>query len=727
MISSVLVVSSLFAYSGRHEIKQTAKDIYHQIKNRKNLAQLALLAPPERAESPLVIYQGGLQSGWSDWSWTDHQMSSSGSGDSHPVGIRMSVADNKGLYFHHDSIGTDGYGSVVFSVRGHSRLTISTVTNSAFSAHVKISDYAGAKDPAGFVHYTIPLAKFGVSKPGGAIDGLSIQADGMGAQSAVDVDDIALMPDLSVPLAPTSVTVSIVIDTSHATHAISPLIYGMAFAPPDYMTDLKVSVNRWGGNDKTRYNWKLGNADNAARDWGWRNRFASSGNVPMTPGSAADDFVSQNQSGGAETLLTVPTIGWVARDADNGHFSSGVPNQGGPEVPGTDGAISGYNPAENRQITSVKSMPRRPASGADPDAVYQDDWIRHLKAKFGPGNKGGVAFYAMDNEPDLWDTTHTDVHPAQPGYDDILREFLTYADAVKDVDPTAQVTGPVSWGWTGYYYSPLDRGTDNFHTFQDSLDHGGGPFLPWFLAQVHKHDLRLHRRTLDYLDIHYYPQAQNLYSQAADLETGRRRLRSTDSLWNPNYLDESWIGKPVMLIPRMHKWIASNYPGTKLAITEWNFGADSNINGGLAIADVLGIFGVQGLDMANYWAYPPKGSPGYLAFKLYRNPDGSGHGFGDKSVDCSSSNESQVSAFASMDSKTGDLTLICVNKTTRAEAHVPVVIHGYGGAARIVSAWRMDGAHPKIYQDIREIGLHPGSVTLSPHSVTLYRLAQTGK
>ncbi len=64
----------------------------------------------------------------------------------------------------------------------------------------------------------------------------------------------------------------------------------------------------------------------------------------------------------------------------------------------------------------------------------------------------------MDNEPDLWDSTHTDVHPARMGDDDLLRTFLDYAAAVKAVDPDAQVTGPVSWGWTGYEYSPLDRG-----------------------------------------------------------------------------------------------------------------------------------------------------------------------------------------------------------------------------------------------------------------------------
>jgi hypothetical protein len=56
-------------------------------------------------------------------------------------------------------------------------------------------------------------------------------------------------------------------------------------------------------------------------------------------------------------------------------------------------------------------------------------------------------------------------------------------------------------------------------------------------------------------------------------------------------VDESWIGEVVRLIPRMRAWVDAHYPGTKLAITEYNWGALNHINGALAQADVLGIFG----------------------------------------------------------------------------------------------------------------------------------------
>ncbi|MEZ4616921.1 MAG: hypothetical protein R2867_15650 [Caldilineaceae bacterium] len=95
----------------------------------------------------------------------------------------------------------------------------------------------------------------------------------------------------------------------------------------------------------------------------------------------------------------------------------------------------------------------------------------------------------------------------------------------------------------------------------------------------------------------------------------------------------------VRLIPRMREWVVANYPGTKLAITEYNWGALDHINGALAQADVLGIFGREGLDMALLFDSPystdgkfTADGPGAYAFRIYRNYDGVGSKFGETSV-----------------------------------------------------------------------------------------------
>jgi hypothetical protein len=369
----------------------------------------------------------------------------------------------------------------------------------------------------------------------------------------------------------------------------------------------------------------------------------------------------------------------------------GVPLAGGAPVNAESGAIAGYDPTANRAATSVPSFAQRSDSSSDSssggaDNVYQDEWVRHLVDRFGPADAGGVGYYVIDNEPDIWNSTHTDVHPVEMSYDDRLSNFLDYAGAIKDVDPSARVLGPALSGWTGYFYSARDRGPDNFRTHADRRAHGDMAFLPWWLEQIRQHDERTGRRTLDMLDVHYYPQAVGVFAGANDAATHRLRLRSTRALWDPSYVDESWINQPVALIPRLRAWLDQYYPGTPLAINEWNWGADQTMNGALAIADVLGIFGREGVAMAAYWTFPAPGSPGANAFAMYTNYDGQGRGFGDMAVADTSSAPDDVASYASLDSGTGELLVMAINK--RADVALPTTVQvgpGFAPRAQMVS------------------------------------------
>jgi hypothetical protein len=686
--------------------------------------------PVERAAAPIPVYaHGTLSPGWVDWSWATHDLAARDGADGRPH-LRMVAQSWKGVYLHHDPFGTDGYGSLQIAVCGRTAALQVTIATASGSFGVPVPLPANTGD--GWTTRTIPLASFGVPRSGGTIAGVVVQDASGGAdpQTAL-LDDIALLPDPSLPLPPTRATIAVSVDTQSDRHPISPLIYGLAFAPADYLHDLRVPINRWGGNDKSRYNWYFGNAENAARDWRFANRVATSdARVGNTPSSAADAFVQTNRASGADSLLTIPTIGWVAKNSDNNCASDNVPGSGGAPLTTADGAIAGYDPAANRAKTSVPSIAREADASASAVAsgsvVAQDDWVGHLVLTFGPAAHRGVRFYAMDNEPDLWDVTHTDVHPARMGYDDVLANFTSYADAVKTADPSALVTGPVVSGWTAYQFSSLDRGDDNFHTHADRARHDDMPFLLWFLQSVRAHDERAGHRTLDVLDIHYYPQASGVYSPAADPGTQRLRLRTTRSLWDPSYADESWIGEPVRLVPRLREWVDAGYPGTKIGITEWSFGGDNDISGGLAITDALGIYGREGVYLANYWAYSAKNSPGYLAFKLLRNPDGAGHGLGDLSCRAVSADPTRLSAYAALDGHT--LTLLLVNKMPMATVTVPLSLPG--DAARAGDLYRLSAASPNtlVHAPFRAASGGNATIDLPPYSATLLRLgASSGR
>ena len=81
----------------------------------------------------------------------------------------------------------------------------------------------------------------------------------------------------------------------------------------------------------------------------------------------------------------------------------------------------------------------------------------HPVSAYGPANAGGVRMWSMDNEPEWWlfAITSTSI-PTAATYDDMLARDMKWATAVKAVDPTALVTGPVPGGWSGMLFSRLD-------------------------------------------------------------------------------------------------------------------------------------------------------------------------------------------------------------------------------------------------------------------------------
>ena len=183
---------------------------------------------------------------------------------------------------------------------------------------------------------------------------------------------------------------------------------------------------------------------------------------------------------------------------------------------------------------------------------------------------------------------------------------------------------------------------------------------------------RAGKRLLDYVDVHFYPQGQadgqGVYMGKSHSRAMRAlRLRSTRGLWDTSYRDESWIGEPVALIPRVRGWIAKENAGTKLAIGEYSWGGDDDASGAIAQAEILGIFGRENVDAAFYWA----GLEGVqrFAFQLYRNPDGSGRGFGDRAVACESTTPDRLGAFAALRDD-GAQTVVLVNKDLDRPAEV---------------------------------------------------------
>ena len=520
------------------------------------------------------------------------------------------------------------------------------------------------------------------------------------------------------PLSYSPVTVSL--DAGSNRRAISPLIYGMAFGSSNELSDLNVPINRSGGNSETRYNWQL-NAHNHAADW----YFESIADSPAVPGAAADDFVANSKVAGAEPILTIPMIGWVPKvGAGRAKLASYSIAKYGAQT----GSDAQWFADAGNGISSSNGNPR--ITWNDPNdanistnSAFQQAFVQYLTNRWGPSVTGGVRYYAMDNEHSLWQSTHQDVHPVGAMMSEIRNKLLDYAGRVKQTDPTAQVMAPEEWGWSGYFYSGYDQQYGSQHgwgSLPDRIANGGWDYLPWLLDQLRQQDAKTNQRLLDYVTVHYYPQSGEF---GADTSSSMQLLRnrSTRSLWDTNYVDASWINSVVMLIPRLKNWVQAYYPGTKTGITEYNWGAEGHINGATAQADILGIFGREGLDLATRWTTPAAGTPVYNAIKMYRNYDGNRSVFGDLSVKTSAPNPDNVSAFGAVRSTDGALTVMIINKQSGTGASLALSLTNFA-ASGPSQAWQL--ASSNRISRLPDVALTGNTLaaSLPPQTITLFIL-----
>jgi hypothetical protein len=509
--------------------------------------------------------------------------------------------------------------------------------------------------------------------------------------------------------------VTIAIDATANVHAINPQVYGVAFASTDDLKALNAPLNRMGGNAMTTYNWSL-NAENLAADW----YFESYPQQSSTPGEQADTFVSTSQAAGAQPMLTVPLIGWVA---NLGASRAILPSFSVTKY----GAQCATDPYDGDAGDGVKTDCVTDLTGNDPHDSYVKDspdreqrWIKHLIATWGTSAQGGVPYYLMDNEASIWFSTHRDAHPVGPHAIEYRDKVLAESAKVKSLDPNALVLAPEEWGWEGYFYSGYDQQYAAEHGYRRFPDHNkeqhGMDYIPWLLSQW-----KTSGHPVDVVSVHFYPQGGEFSN---DVSTAMQLLRnrSTRQLWDPNYVSESWINAVVELIPRMKGWVSGNYwSGTPVALTEYNWGAEDHINGATTQADVYGIFGQQGIDMGTRWTVPASNTPTYKAMQMYRNYDGQDSTFGDTSVSATVPDPDILSAFAALRASDGSLTVMVINKDLSNAASITMTLAHFAqsGTAQV---YQLTSAN--VIQRLANVAWSNGMLSDAEpaQSITLYIL-----
>ncbi len=670
-----------------------------------------LLAPAASAQTVIpdqAIYDNALQNGWENWSWSS-VVNLSNATPFHTAAPSISVTASAwgALSLHHTAFDTTGYTSLSFWINGGAGgqiLLVQAERSGVPQPAVQLSALAAGT----WQHVNLSLASLGVSNVPD-FDRFSIADRSGTSQPAFYVDDMTIIGGTIAPPSAVDVTV----DRGADRHSVSPEIFGVCAGPGDPLSQAWPVV-RWGGNSTTRYNWQL-DTHNTAMDWFFMN-------IPDGNGinNSVDGFIDAVRTNGGQPLITLSTIGWTpkARQKDWGFSQALWGPQTDDECRATVGQLNhldwckadagnGLFPGATPQdppINVTGNAPTDTSIAITPS--FETNWMAHIASRVGTAGAGGVKYFALDNEPALWSSTHRDVHPAKLGYTEMWNYTTAYGAAAKTQDPAAKLFGPVEWGWCSYFWSDADGCGNNA-----GADYvANGPLLEWYLRSAKSWETANGKRLIDYLDIHYYPQNRigssppYQYISLTNDETSAvaaMRLRSLKSLYDPNYTDESWIGVKMFMLPRLRDMIAKNYPGTKIAVTEYNFGgviddnapaaSDNGITAALAQSEALAIFGREGVDIATRWVYPKPNTLVEDAFKLFLNYDGAGSKVTGDSVRATSSNIDSVGAYAIRGAgASNNLYVLLFNKSTSSQ---PVNLTVSGGVNGSLTLYGYDASN----------------------------------
>jgi hypothetical protein len=469
-------------------------------------------------------------------------------------------------------------------------------------------------------------------------------------------------------------SVQISVDPTSGRAPISPYVYGTDQDLPGVATP---GARRYGGNRLTGYNWET-NASNAGTDYlNESDTYLVSGlpaNEQSTPAIALTAFHDQSLAAGTPyTILTLQMAGYVSAD------------EAGSVTAAQTAPSSRWDLVQNNKPGGVFSTSPNLTDGV----VYMDELMNLLLMKYGPASgKTGVKGYNLDNEPALWPSTHPYLHPAQTTCAEIVAKSTALATTIKRMDPSADVLGGVFYGSEAYF---TFQNAPDWASIQSST--GYRWFLDYFLDQMNKSSASAGKRLMDVLDLHRYSDEnvsgsgpdQSITQQTnfSDTATNMDRVQAPRVLWDKTYVENSWVqqyfSQFLPWIPNIQASIAARYPGTKLSFSEYSYGGESDISGGIAQADVLGIYGKFGVYLGCVWILHGTPAPVYTAaaFNLYLNYDGQNGKFGDTSVSETDSDTVNTSAYASVD-PLGTLHVVVINKSFTQSADLNFKIAGTG-------------------------------------------------
>ncbi len=503
--------------------------------------------------------------------------------------------------------------------------------------------------------------------------------------------------------------VTVQIDAYQGHRPISPYIYGKnnnisddAGSPTTsaewkLMREAGLRFTREnGGNNASKYNWRL--KLSCHPDW-YNNIYAHNWDY------AARKL--QDSLPGVQGMWAFQLIGKAASNTSN-NFNDWAYNgsawwsgtcqnlAGGGVVNGAGGCAATTNGNTNLYLENWT---------ADSTVALLDHW-------FGAGGLGysqnNIKYWSMDNEPDLWNSTHDDVMPAQPNAEAFMQLYFTAAKKARAKFPNIKLCGPVpasEWQWYSWDNNKITVGPNSY------------VWLEFFIKRCAEEQVASGVRLLDVIDIHSYPgesnnadivQGHRVYFDTTYVYPGANGVKTTSpSGWDNSITQEYVFG-------RVNKWLTQymgpNH-GVTCAVSEFGLTNNSASVTANSYASILGTFADNGVEFFTPWYWYPGMWETLHLFSRYTKTT---------RVKSVSSNETDVSAYSSINTAGDSMTVVLVNRALTATHNTTVNLANFTVANGTYSSKQLNGLpSTETFVSHTNNALQTGSATVASNAFTV--------
>jgi hypothetical protein len=407
-----------------------------------------------------------------------------------------------------------------------------------------------------------------------------------------------------------------------------------------------------GGNNATKYNWRMKLSSHP--DW-YNNVYGHDW-----------DFASQDIQGRMPELQVMWAFQLTGKAAGNrnNNFNDWAYNSS-QWWSGVAQNLAGgglVNPAGGSQALV----------DGNPD-LYLVNWTADsttgiLEHWFGTGgtglNKSRLTYWSMDNEPEIWHSTHDDIMPSLLSASAFMDTYFAVAKKARERFPEIKLTGPVpanEWQWYKW-------GSESLYI--------NGKYYCWleyFIKRVADEQKASGIRLLDVLDIHWYP------SESSNTDLVQLHRVFYDETYNypgangVKTINGGWDGSQTReyIFRRINDWLNTYFGenhGITIGLTENAVSSsDPNIVS-VVYASMMGTFADNGVEIFTPWTWKTGMWETLHLFSRYSKPI---------RIRTTSSNEVTVSGYSTINSSNDSITVILVNRDLSASRTATVNLTGF--------------------------------------------------